>query len=557
VSQLISISSTEKRQFHGIVRSKCLGNELLGKLGFIRFKPDGKQEITVLCQITSVDRHNVIHEDSSFGPVIAEQGSIPYLSGIGDYEKAVAKPIAQQLDNKPTALRANPPSGTPIVSLDDESVSKVSNPQEVFTSFSPALPQFLRYGGTLSGETIKVPFICNSFNPADEDGWGEAKHAGFFGRQGSGKTHAAKIMLALNLLTTPTMGAFIPDSKNDFVKPGPNDLDLKALLESNDRPVEVIKINDLKLEKVEHFREFMLMEKLHKQLISTISEKYELLFNLTLSDFSDDNDNPNLAVEKINFNNFRKSFNENIALCFASESPKKQEERQTIAKALQEKNQKQLEKKFNKILERFTNGQSLNEIVDGVLQKGKIYFLELEAGMYDNPVNVFILEILYRRFRSRVSQLFYKSQYSNGIVYVDEANRFIPQTPTEEQKDLAKELIQGIKTTRQYGLGWWFADQRPAAISKDVFTQLGTYFFGKGMTAAADKENMESIIGKEGLQIYEYVMSTSKRPFVASGQFVGIGSEGAVTIPIDFFPKWKQLIDSNNQDFETHMEVSF
>jgi len=556
MAEYISVSSTKSRRFYGIVRSKSLGNELLGRLGFIRFKPDEKQEITVLCQITSVDRRNTIHEDPSFGPVIAEQGSIPYLSGRGDYEEAVAKPIAQQINGEPTSLRANPPSGTAIVSLDDESVSAIGNPQNIFTSFSSVESQFLRYGGKLTGESIKVPFVCKSFNPAHENGWGEARHAGFFGRQGSGKTHAAKIMLALNLLATPTMGAFIPDSKNDFVKPGPNDLDLRKLLEANGRSVKVIKIDDLKLEKVEHFRDFLLMEKVPKQMISTTPDKHDLLLSLTLSDFSDDKDNPNLIVagsNSVSFQKFIESFNDQIPLCFASESEKKREERLQITLALQNKSKKNLEKKFDSILKKFTTGTSLNDVIDGVLQKGEIYFLELEAGSYDNSTNVFILEVLYKRFRSRVSQLFYMGNYSNGIVYVDEANRFIPQTPDNDQKDLAKELIQGIKTTRQYGLAWWFADQRPAAISKDVFTQLGTYFFGSGMTAAADKDNMESIIGKEGLQIYEYVITASKRPFVATGQFVGVGSEGAVTVPIDFFPSWKDLVHENNEGLEAHL----
>ena len=69
------------------------------------------------------------------------------------------------------------------------------------------------------GESINVPIICKSFNPADENGWGEARHAIFLGRSGIGKTHAAKIMLALYLLSTRTMGAFIPDGKGDFIRP--------------------------------------------------------------------------------------------------------------------------------------------------------------------------------------------------------------------------------------------------------------------------------------------------------------------------------------------------
>jgi hypothetical protein len=166
MTNYISISSTGSRKFYGVVRTNSLGNELLGKLGFIRFQLQTGNEITVLCQITSVDRRNTIHEDPSFGPVIANQGSIRHLSGIGDYEESVAKPIAQQVDGKPAALRANPPSGTQIVSLDDKSVivsvddksvSDSGNAQKVFNSFASEELQFLRYGGTLVGESINIP----------------------------------------------------------------------------------------------------------------------------------------------------------------------------------------------------------------------------------------------------------------------------------------------------------------------------------------------------------------------------------------------------------------
>jgi len=214
---------------------------------------------------------------------------------------------------------------------------------------------------------------------------------------------------------------------------------------------------------------------------------------------------------------------------------------------------KRIVPRFNKVLKRFTEGIEINQMVDDVLQKGAIYFLDI--GSYESEINRFILGVIYRRFRRRSTHYFRRKKYSNAIVYVDEANRFIPQSPSEEVKSLAAEMIDGVKTTRQYGLAWWFADQRPAAISKDAFTQLGTYFFGKGMVAAADSANMEAVIGKDGVQIYDYVMTTASRPFVASGQFVGIGHEGGVTVPLNFFGSWEEMIEANNRDLGSHLTV--
>ena len=552
MTDYISIGSTCKRQFKGIVRAKSLGNELLGKLGFVRFKPDKAKEqtVTVLCQITSVDRHNAVHEDPSFGPVIASQGHIPHLSDIGDYEEALIKPIAQQVDGKPAPLRANPPSGTAIVSLDDAKIAVDGDPQAVFNGFASAPTKFLRYGGTLIGEPIHVPFIFKSFNPKSKEGWGEARHAGFFGRSGSGKTHAAKIMLGLSLASVPDLGAFIPDGKGDFLSAGDKDLNIVDFLTKNGRAVKIAKISDLKLEDVDHFRDFLFIDDIPKLLINGNKEKQMEIVDAALNVFTDDKNH--LIVEgsdAITCDRFITEFNERIRFAYAKSGI---EQRIEAAIDKQRTNQSRIRSRFEKVLKRFTDGLDINEMVDNVLQKGGIYFLDI--GSYEEEINRFILGVIYRRFRSRTAYHYKKKEYSNAIVYIDEANRFIPQSPSDELKSLAAELIDGIKTTRQYGLAWWFADQRPAAISKDAFTQLGTYFFGKGMVAAADTANMESVIGKEGVQIYEYVMSASSSPFVASGQFVGIGHDEGVTVPLEFFAGWEFLVEANNKDLDAQLD---
>ena len=554
MTNYISIGSTRNRQFYGIVRSSSLGNELLGRLGFLCFKAGNDVDtVSVLCQIISVDRRNTVHEDGSFGPVIATKGSIPYLSSIGDYEEAIAKPIAQQVNGIAAPLRANPPSGSQIVSLDDASVTlehTETEPQKIFNSFAPDSEKFLRYAGTLVGESINVPIICKSFNPSDEQGWGEARHAMFLGRSGSGKTHAAKTMLALYLLSTSTMGAFIPDGKGDFINPSSRDLNLKNFLEANGRVVQVIDIEDLRLEEAKQFVQLLSIENFKGLIASSENnEKWSLLLELTLAEFTDEKDR--LIVEgegSINLQRFLDRFNNSIPLVYSGTANSLQSRVQQTQN-LQQTNARRIQIVFNKILRRFTQGTKLNDLVDGVLSKGEIYFLDIRS--YDNEVNVFILGNLYRRFRSRASHLYYKKQYSNAIVYVDEANRFIPQSPKdEEQKALQEKLIDGIKTTRQYGLAWWLADQRPSAISKDAFTQMGTFFFGRGMTSVADIVNMESVLGKDGCNVYNFVTTMGQQPFVAIGQFVGIGSSESVAVPMLFFNDWQTLVEQNNKTLD-------
>ncbi len=551
--EYISIGSTRNRQFYGIVRSSSLGNELLGRLGFLRFNA-GNSNISVLCQIISVDRRNTVHEDGSFGPVIAARGSIPYLSSIGDYEEAIAKPIAQQVNGSAEPLRANPPSGSQIVSLDDNSLmseEEQKNPQIIFNSFAPVSEGYLRYPGLLVGEDINVPIICKSFNPADDNGWGEARHAIFLGRSGSGKTHAAKIMLALYLLSTRTMGAFIPDGKGDFIRPSGRDLNLRNFLEANGRNVQVIHIEDLRLENTDQLQELLSIENFQRLVAPSIApDKWRLLLELTLEKFTDEDEKLIVEGDKaISQEKFLEKFNDSLEFVYA-ETGKKLDVRIEKLKKSQEDNLTKITSLWNRVLKRFTEGEKLIDIVDHVLIDGKIYFLNIDS--YNTSVNVFILGTLYKRFRSRALNLYKSRQkYANAIVYVDEANRFIPQSPKDEkQKELQEKLIDGIKTTRQYGLAWWLADQRPSAISKDAFTQMGTFFFGKGMTAVADQTNMESVLGKDGCNVYSYVATMGGSPFVASGQFIGVGSSESVAVPMQFFKDWQTLADQNNKTLD-------
>jgi DNA helicase HerA-like ATPase len=460
------------------------------------------------------------------------------------------------VNGSPAPLRANPPSGSQIVSLDDTSIvpegSESTTPQRVFNSFSPAEAQYLRYSGYLIGENICLPFICKSFHPDDENGWQEARHALFLGRSGSGKTHAAKIMLATYLLSTPRMGAFIPDGKGDFIRPSRVDLDLRAFLQANGRNVEVITLEDLRLEEKKQFEQLLEIENLKSLIIgSATGDKWQQLLELTLARFTDENGNLIAQGEgAITLQAFLDGINQNIRLVYA-ESQNALNQRVARVTTLQGNNQRRIREIFDSVLNRFTGGILINDVVDAILSGGQIYFLDIQS--FENEVNVYILGTLYRRFRKRSSYLFNRRTYSNAIVYVDEANRFIPQNPDDDRKELARELIDGIRTTRQYGLAWWFADQRPASISKDAFTQMRTYFFGKGMNAVADRASMESVLGEDGCNIYDYVVTTGGRPFVVTGQFVGIGSSDYVPVPIEFFGNWQELADNNNRDFATRI----
>jgi hypothetical protein len=58
----------------------------------------------------------------------------------------------------------------------------------------------------------------------------------------------------------------------------------------NDRNVEVIKIDDLKLEDANHFREILIKEDIHNLMISGAGEKQREIIDAALNAFTDDDD---------------------------------------------------------------------------------------------------------------------------------------------------------------------------------------------------------------------------------------------------------------------------
>jgi hypothetical protein len=76
------------------------------------------------------------------------------------------------------------------------------------------------------------------------------------------------------------------------------------------------------------------------------------------------------------------------------------------------------------------------------------------------------------------------------------------------------------------------------------------------MTAVADQTNMESVLGKDGCNVYSYVATMGGKPFVATGQFIGVGSSESVAVPMEFFDGFQKLATENNETLDAGIEFT-
>jgi len=109
---------------------------------------------------------------------------------------------------------------------------------------------------------------------------------------------------------------------------------------------------------------------------------------------------------------------------------------------------------------------------------------------------------------SREAETRYKeNNLLNCLVIIDEAHRLAPREKTENE-DLERVkaiLIDGIRTTRKYGLGWMFISQTLSSLDREILNQIRVYVFGFGLAWGVERQALLEIIGgqKEALSLYQ------------------------------------------------------
>lgn len=95
----------------------------------------------------------------------------------------------------------------------------------------------------------------------------------------------------------------------------------------------------------------------------------------------------------------------------------------------------------------------------------------------------------------------------NTLVVLDEAHRLAPQGSTgNERSDAIKSnLVDAVRTTRKYGLGWMFLSQTLSSLDKEIVQQLRISFFGFGLSMGSEYQKLRELVGgqSESLKLYQ------------------------------------------------------
>lgn len=530
------------------------GSPLHGELVYLSH-PFNDRCLIAIGTVTEIRTSNRWHEDANMRGVLKRYGSLPHLSGVGDVRTADVLVQAAYLSEQTDPSQGEPPieSGGSL-SMSPTTGAHVARVTDEF------LTQLLRrhadeiiYLGHIVRSDVRLPLIIRHFG-REGAGSGEAYHSGVFGITGSGKSALAAYLIAAQL-RHPELGVFIIDPQGQFSSEEGLPFSLQEWAENQGRGVVVRRIaSDLRLPQnaplladllgLTRFFKDILTIRGTEQRESAVTEFRTALQGVT----NWDDQPPDDVLRDV----LTALANDPQALQRIYVSTNRRQELEGLLNGmLANQNQFELAAELFRPLHslfspRNSAGgprQSIFRLLDEVLNpSGGVRPLVIidfsSAGQNElldsTPVKARILRWVCDMLNVRAENAFRSGESLNVQVVFDEAHRFASENPEEEESaDLAARLVDYVRTTRKYGLGWMFITQEIGSLRRGIYSQLRVRCFGYGLTSGSELQRLRETIGDPAaLDLYRSFVDPqatqpSQYPFMLTGPVSPLSFTGA------------------------------
>lgn len=510
------------------VLGTAVGLKLVGELAYFHFIQDGKDHFA-LGQITEIELRNAWLEDPTMRSLARQKGNVNPVSGQQDTHigKMTLSAVFSEEANEyePSMLGTVPPTGTYISRATEEEL----------TTLLKQYSEQLFYLGKVYGSTPRLPLWFKHFdsdNPSKGvvGGAGEAYHLGIFGKSGSGKSVLAKL-ITLGYARHKSMGMFILDPQGEFAK------DLKQgetlfeeigkafspkMLRNMGREFQVYNLSNINLNRYELLAQFLVEFNFFFDL-GVKAPQYQEVAADYVENYLRDN-------TKINFGNIDNStlgmvlnyLKDRAQRIYSSPASKANVEEaiDEVLNSLNTNTQHRVITTWNNVIKFFKPQQGKKDvdyIVKEVMssQNGdnrKITVIdlsekprEIKQYVWDERVKPLIIDCF---LDALIDDRLYKQNKSmNTLVVIDEAHRLAPRGRLENEKKerVRNRLIDAVRTTRKYGLGWLFISQTLSSLDKEIIEQLRIFFFGFGLSMGTEFQALKEIAGgnSDALKLYQ------------------------------------------------------
>jgi hypothetical protein len=501
--------------------------KLVGELALFDFPQDGKKHIA-LGQITDIELRNSWLEDPTMRSLARQRGQVNPVSGQQDVhlgDMSVSAVFAEEDDNyEPSMLGTVPQTGTYIKLANDEVLNILleRHQKEIF------------YLGSVYGSKPLLPMWFKHFDRTSEGfpgGAGEAYHIGIFGKSGSGKSVLAKSAI-LGYSGHKNMGIFVLDPQGEFSK----DLRKSTLLtemgnvlnqntlSAFQRNFKVYDLNNIILESWELF--FLLLVEFNFFFdLGIKTSNYQDIAADYLNDFCSNNNT--ITLSNLDTNVLRQCLQHlstNIANIYAgrqsSGATRVNSSISEVITAIDRSTSHRVITTWNKTIKFFKaeNGKRTpwSIVTEAISPKLERPLISIDLSVKPDDVNQYTWDeqikplIIYgflTVMNIAAEKSFKDDKSLNTLVVIDEAHRLAPRgkMDNEKKEKIRARLIDAVRTTRKYGLGWLFISQTLSSLDKDIIDQLRINFFGFGLSMGSEFQALRELAGGEqkSLKLYQ------------------------------------------------------
>ena len=498
------------------IMGTAVKKKLVGELVFFEFIQDGKPHYA-LGQITEVQLRNIWLEDPTMRSLARQRGQVNPVSGEQDThlgQMTVSAVFSDEGDKfEPSILGTVPPTGTFIKLATDEILEKLLEryKEEIF------------YLGHVYGSMPKLPLWFKHFSSGPH-GAGEAYHIGIFGKTGSGKSVLAKMIL-LAYARYKDMAIFVIDPQGEFSKDARGEvkaegfpLNLSRVLSALGKEVIIRSVRELILDRWDLFSEILYESPFFERLTIPKRENRRIASEVLAE---------RLQRARITLDNLyrRESFNrawqilgdENVQKQFY----RSQQSRERFRTVYEEANQDEFFNDYwTPVSQLFRRDRSnaisidslINQTFDLTREERPVVIIDLSREMatglfWNDTIQALVIKRLLDGLTYSAERAYRENRSLNTLVILDEAHRLAPREKieNEKQESVRISLLDAVRTTRKYGLGWMFISQTLSSLHKEIIGQLRIFFFGFGLALGTEFQALREIIGGDlnALKLYQ------------------------------------------------------
>jgi ABC-type oligopeptide transport system ATPase subunit len=545
---------------------------LVGSLSVFSFNQDGCDQYA-LGQIIEIVMQNIWSQDPTIRGLIRQKGRIDPITERQDTHIAkmtVSSVFAKRsIAVEQSMLGTVPSTGTSIRVLNED----------IMYALLESYSKQLFYLGMAYGTNVKMPMWFKHFG-RDNLGAGEAYHIGIFGKTGSGKSVLAKMIMTA-YSKHKAMAIFALDPQGEFAKDLRENSALKTILQDQlSRSVEIYDLHNLVLTGDTLFKRILVTSGFLSSLGIYLETNKMQAANEIEAILKAKGAHSRLGPEIPPFRAYtREAFNrvwnalqtDHVLSMIYTSTDLQQRVRTSIEGANPEEYYQMWVRIANLFRFEGKNKVKIKDLVAKIHDKDKtnqdIVIIDLSEKNIPDDIfwNDMMKLVLIGEFLEKITQkaeaVFKKDELLNCLVIIDEAHRLAPRDKTEnEDLERVKEiLVDAIRTTRKFGLGWMFISQTLYSLSRDILDQIRIYVFGFGLGWGIERLALQDIIGgqKEAMKLYQLFrdpqssLTKQEYPFMTVGPISPLSFSGtplfftAMKYPDDFLKANFGVADGN------------